>query len=74
MSGIKLEGIKKPYHPKDSDEVRCDSHGVVTTWGALSSIQRLALESGIDTADHLPCLLAPEIVTGSVGRQGGMKL
>ena len=44
---------------EDWMEVRCDTHGVVTTWGALDPIQQLAVEEGIDTADDLPCLLAP---------------
>lgn len=57
---LRLEGQSKLYYPKDSDEVRCDTHGVVTTYGALSTIQRLALEEGLDTVEQLPCLLAPE--------------
>lgn len=57
--GIKLEGLRKPYKPKDTDEVRCLDHGIVTTWGELDPIQRLALESGLDTSVDLPCLLAP---------------
>lgn len=56
---VKLEGIKKPYNPKDTDEVRCETHGVVTTWGALDAIQQLAVEEGLDTAADHPCLLAP---------------
>ena len=56
---IKLEGVKKPYEPKDTDEVRCETHGVVTTWGALDPIQRVACEEGLDTTQDLPCLLAP---------------
>jgi hypothetical protein len=54
---IKLQGVKKRYEPKDSDEVKCEVHGVVTTWGALDEIQRIALESGLDTVAGLPCLL-----------------
>jgi hypothetical protein len=54
---VKLVGQKKPYHPKDSDEVRCDTHNMVTTWGALDPIQRLAVEEGIDTIESSPCLL-----------------
>lgn len=54
---VKLVGIKKRYEPKDTDEVRCDIHGLVTTWGALDSIQRLAVEEGLDTMDDLPCIL-----------------
>lgn len=56
---MKLDGHPGTYTPKDSDEVRCDSHGIVTTWGALDPIQQLAVEDGIDTVDELPCLLAP---------------
>jgi hypothetical protein len=59
---VKLEGCKKPYHPKDSDPVECHVHGVKTTWGALDAIQRLAVEEGLDTSDDLPCLLAPREV------------
>jgi hypothetical protein len=57
---VRLEGRRKLYAPKDTDEVRCEAHGVVTTWGQLSAIQRLALEEGIDTADDLPCILDPK--------------
>lgn len=56
---MKLVGQKRNYRPKDADEVKCIYHGVVTTWGALGPIQRLALEEGLDTADDLPCLLDP---------------
>lgn len=58
---VKLEGQKKPYYPKDSDEVKCETHGVVTTWGALDSFQRMALEEGLDVGDDSPCLLAPKV-------------
>ena len=61
---IKLEGIKKPYRPKDTDEVRCETHGVVTTWGALDQFQRMACEEGLDTIEELPCLLAPKWKAG----------
>ena len=57
--GIKLEGQTKPYRPKDSDEVRCETHGTVTTWGALDAFQRMSLEEGLDTTADLKCLLAP---------------
>ena len=57
---VKLEGRKRPYTPKETDVVRCESHGIVTTWGALDGIQQLALSEGLDTADDLPCLLAPK--------------
>lgn len=59
MMAVKLEGQKKPYHPKDTDEVRCEVHGIVTTWGQLDQFQRMACEEGLDTAKELPCLLAP---------------
>jgi len=55
---LKLAGSRKAFEPNSSMEVRCDTHGVVTTWGALDAIQRLAVEEGIDTDDDLPCLLA----------------
>jgi hypothetical protein len=55
---IRLQGMKKLYHPKDSDEVCCETHGIVTTWGELDSLQRLACEEGLDTSEDLPCLLA----------------
>lgn len=61
---LKLEGFKKPYHPKDSDEVKCLIHNLTTTWGELSSIQQLAVEEGLDTTEDLPCLL------GVVGTPG----
>jgi len=57
---VKLEGQCKRYHPKDTDQVRCEIHGLVTTWGALSPIQQLAVEEGLDTQDDMTCLLAPE--------------
>ncbi len=57
---VKLEGQRKTYDPKDTDEVRCEVHGLVTTRGALDAIQRLAVEEGLDTTPDLACLLAPE--------------
>jgi hypothetical protein len=54
---VKLVGKKKPYEPKETDEVICHVHGFKTTWGALNSIQRLACEEGLDTTEDLPCLL-----------------
>lgn len=63
---LKLEGVKGRYHPKPTDEVRCEGHGIVTTWGALDEIQKLAVEEGLDTTADLPCLLAP-----SRTRRGG---
>jgi len=57
---IKLEGIKRPYTPKDGDEVRCETHNVTTTWGALDPVQQLALSEGLDTTADLPCLLRPK--------------
>ena len=59
-STVRLEGQRKRYTPKDTDEVRCDVHGVVTTWGALDGIQRLAVTEGIDTVPELQCLLSLE--------------
>lgn len=56
---VKLEGVRKLYHPKPDDEVKCDVHGTITTWGALDPIQQLAVESGLDTVADSPCLLAP---------------
>jgi hypothetical protein len=56
---VRLQGIRKRYHPKDTDEVRCDIHGIVTTWGALNAIQRLAVEECLDTREDMRCLLAP---------------
>ena len=50
-----------PYEPKDTDEVRCDVHGVVTTWGALDAIQKLAVEECLDVSPELPCLLTPKL-------------
>jgi len=57
---VKLKGLKIPYHPKDSDEIVCETHGVTTTWGALTPIQRLAIEEGIDTTNDLPCVFSPQ--------------
>lgn len=57
---VKLVGQRKRYEPKDSDKVECETHGVVTTWGALDQFQRMALEEGLDTAEDHRCLLAPE--------------
>lgn len=47
------------YKPKDTDEVRCDAHDFVTTWGALDAIQQLAVAEGLDTTPELPCIMAP---------------
>ncbi len=46
------------YTPKDADEIKCDAHNFVTTWGALDEIQRLAISEGLDTTDDLPCIMA----------------
>jgi len=43
----------------DETEIKCDTHGLVTTWGDLDDIQRLAVEEGIDVLDDMPCLLHP---------------
>jgi hypothetical protein len=56
---VKLEGRKKPYQPKPTDEVKCETHGFVTTWGELDSFQKMACVEGLDTTADLPCLLAP---------------
>ena len=47
--------IPEPHH-----EVRCHVHGTITTWGALSPIQQLAVEECIDTIAESPCLLLPD--------------
>lgn len=57
MTKIRLEGKRRLYSPKNDDEVRCEDHGVVTTWGALDPIQQLAVEAGLDTTQDLPCIL-----------------
>ena len=54
-----LEGGKRYVPKEDSDEVRCDLHGTVTTYGALDPIQRLALSEGLDSTADMTCLLAP---------------
>ncbi len=54
---ITLEGGKK-YRPKDSDKVECLDHGVVTTYGDLNPIQRIAFHAGLDATDT--CLLKKE--------------
>lgn len=59
---LKLEGGKR-YTPKDTDEIRCDAHNFVTTWGELDHIQRLAVEDGLDTTDDLPCIMSPRLCT-----------
>jgi hypothetical protein len=56
---IRLEGQKRPHKPKAADKVECRTHGIVTTWGALNEIQRLAVEEGLDTAEDCQCLLSP---------------
>lgn len=48
------------YTPKDTDEVRCEAHSIVTTWGALDAIQQLAISAGLDTTADLPCIMAPK--------------
>lgn len=42
---------------RDEMEVRCEEHGVVTTWGELDWVGRAAIEEGIDTMPDMPCLL-----------------
>lgn len=49
------------YKPKDSDEVKCEAHGFTTTWGALNCIQQIAVATGLDTTDDLPCIMAPHM-------------
>ena len=51
---VTLEGGKK-YRPKDSDKVECLEHGVTTTYGDLTPIQRIAFHAGLDGTDT--CLL-----------------
>ena len=53
---IKMEDGTR-YTPKDIDEVKCDAHHFVTTWGALDAIQQLAISEGLDTSDDLPCIM-----------------
>ena len=55
---IKMEDGTR-YTPKDSDEVKCEAHGVVTTWGALDGIQQLAVLENICTVPECECLLTP---------------
>lgn len=55
---VKLEGVKKRYTPKKTDEVKCGMHNFVTTWGELNEIQRMAIENGLDTTEDLPCIMA----------------
>lgn len=55
---VKLTNGKR-YVPKNGDEVKCEVHGLVTTWGALDPIQQLAVEEGLDTVADAECLLAP---------------
>lgn len=47
------------YTPKDTDKVKCDDHNLVTTWGALSGIQQLALSEGLDVGPEFECILSP---------------
>lgn len=66
-TALKLEGIATmirfadgtKYTPKDTDEVRCEEHGVITTWGKLDSIQKLAISEGLDAVDR--CILLSDI-------------
>lgn len=41
----------------DSSPIKCEVHGVETTWGELDPIRQLAVESGLDTTADMPCLL-----------------
>lgn len=54
---VRLEGGKR-YKPKDADEVKCEVHGFITTWGKLSGLQQLAVEEGLDTTPDLACILS----------------
>lgn len=58
---VKLEGRKKPYHPKDSDTVECPTHGVEVLWGDLSPIAKLSVEEGLDTVEDCECLLLSKV-------------
>jgi hypothetical protein len=58
---IKMEDGTR-YTPKDGDEVICETHGTVTTWGALNPIQQLAVSESLCTNADLDCLLSPPAV------------
>ena len=55
MEYLTLEDGSVMY-PTDDMEVKCQTHGIVTTYGNLDAIQRLALSEGIDTTEDLPCI------------------
>lgn len=56
---LRMEGGSL-FEPNDSTEVRCNEHGIVTTWGSLDPIQQLAVMEGLDVLAGELCLLAPE--------------
>ena len=59
-SGISVKPIGgKRFVPKPEHVVKCDIHGIVTTWGVLSDIQKLAASEGIDTVADGPCIFEP---------------
>ena len=58
---VKLEGRKKPYYPKDSDQVECPTHGVKKLWSELSPIAKLSVEEGLDTVEGCECLLLSKV-------------
>jgi hypothetical protein len=64
MTTVKLENGKR-YKVRNSDEVRCETHGVVTTWGDLDGLQQQCVIDGIDTDVSLECLLSPSRRTTS---------
>ena len=67
---IKMEDGTR-YTSKDGDEVICETHGTVTTWGALDGIQQLAVSENICTSPELECLLSPPAVKRKVKNDPG---
>lgn len=57
-----VKTVEGDYRPKDTDEVRCNLHNFITTWGALDTIQKLAVASGLDTDVDSPCICEPRNV------------
>ena len=60
-AAFKVRGLEDGIIEVTNDSpVRCEVHGVETTWGQLDPLAQLSIEAGIDTEADLPCLLLGE--------------
>lgn len=58
MTTVKLENGSR-LRLKAEHEVKCEIHGITTTWGELDGLQRACVIDGLDVDETLECLLSP---------------